>query len=339
MNNPTGNNMIISLAPMEGITTYIFRNALDKYYGGVDRYYTPFLTASHLKGREKRDVLPANNTVPEIVPQILTNDPELFLKISDQLQELGYTMVNLNLGCPSGTVVSKGRGAGFLSDPKKLDAFFDNIFSNTKLEISVKTRIGVEFLSEWDDILEVFRKYPIKELIIHPRLRQEFYDGTIHLDAFDKAFKVIPITTKLIYNGDIIDYESYSKIADHLANLKADWKNDTDDPRPTTDFEIMIGRGLIANPALAQDIKNKSQGNDIAPFDKSLFNSFLSELISEYSKEMSNDKQVVMKMKELWVYLARGLGIDKSQLKEILKVKNLSEYRNIQQMILSSIHN
>ena len=101
----------------------------------------------------------------------------------------------------------------------------------------------------------------------------------------------------------------------------------------------MIGRGLIANPALAQDIKNKSQGNDIAPFDKSRFNSFLSELISEYSKEMSNDKQVVMKMKELWVYLARGLGIDKSQLKEILKVKNLSEYNNIQQMILTSIHN
>ena len=139
--------MKIYLAPMEGITTYIFRNAFEKYYGGVDKYFTPFLTASHLKGREKRDVDPDNNSVPSLVPQILTNDSELFIKIAEQLAELGYREVNLNLGCPSGTVTGKGRGAGFLDRTAELDRFLYDIYNKLpEMDISIKTRIGMEFL-------------------------------------------------------------------------------------------------------------------------------------------------------------------------------------------------
>ena len=300
---------MIYLAPMEGITTYVFRNALAKYYGGIDRYYTPFLTASHLKGRELRDVCPENNQGLDVVPQILTNDPELFVIISEQLEAIGYKEVNLNLGCPSGTVVSKGRGAGMLDDTASLDRFLDSIFSKCSLKISVKTRIGVEFLSEWDDILKVYKKYPIHELIIHPRLRNEFYKGEVHKDAFDAAvneLKDIP----LCYNGDITDIDSYNEVG--------------------YDVPVMIGRGLVMNPNLANDIKSGEK----ADFDRATFRKFHDELVENYMTEMSHEKQVVMKMKELWTYFSMGLQLDKKQLKEIHKVSRISEYKSVIQMMI-----
>ena len=300
---------MIYLAPMEGITTYVFRNALAKYYGGIDRYYTPFLTASHLKGRELRDVCPENNQGIDVVPQILTNDPELFILISDQLAVIGYNEVNLNLGCPSGTVVSKRRGAGMLYDTVELDRFLDHVYSKCTLKISIKTRIGMEFLSEWDDILEVYKKYPIEELIIHPRLRNEFYKGEVHKDAFDKAFDMLA-DTKLCYNGDITDIESFKAVKHSVP--------------------VMIGRGLVMNPNLANDIKNGVK----ADYDRATFRKFLDELLENYMTEMSHEKQVVMKMKELWTYFSMGLNLDKKQLKEIHKVSRISEYKSVIQMLI-----
>lgn len=334
----------INLAPLEGITTYIFRNAIAKYYGGIDRFYTPFLTASHLKGRELRDVKPENNKGLDVVPQILTNDAELFLVITRQLAELGYREVNLNLGCPSGTVVAKGRGAGFLENPAKLDRFLDEIFSSEMfcysdasktesdlssisskhMKLSVKTRIGMEFLSEWDDILQVYIKYPIEELIIHPRLREDFYNGEVRLDSFRKAqdLKSSGHISTLCYNGDIVDITSYNIIKNELAL--------------TDDINIMIGRGLLANPNLANELRAYINDLDIEnQFDKRKFKEFISEITENYIDEMSNEKQVVMKMKELWTYFGKGLGLDNKQMKEIYKTSRLAEYRNAVQMVLS----
>ena len=144
--------MFISLAPMEGITTYVYRNAINRHFGEIDYFYTPFLTASHIKGRELRDVDPKNNTVPRLIPQVLVNDADLFITITRQLEALGYDEVNLNLGCPSGTVTAKGRGAGFLDKISELDRFLDQIFDESPIDISIKTRIGAEFISEWEDI-------------------------------------------------------------------------------------------------------------------------------------------------------------------------------------------
>lgn len=340
--------MYISLAPMEGITTYIFRNAIAKYYGGIDRYYTPFLTASHLKGRELRDVHPDNNNVPELVPQILTNDSELFILIAKQLAALGYTEVNLNLGCPSGTVVSKGRGAGFLDFPDKLDAFLCDIFSGLETEqsnmnISIKTRIGMEFLSEWEDILKVYIKYPIKDLIIHPRLRNEFYNGEVHLDSYKYAQDIFEkknnspenapdkIKTRLCYNGDITDIKSFTVISNKLKLSK--------------DSDIMIGRGLIADPDLGNKLRGDKDTDEShvrnveaeSNIDIKKFSLFIAEITENYIEEMSNEKQVVMKMKELWTYFAKGLNLDNKLLKEIYKQSRLADYRNVIQMVLQSV--
>ena len=334
------------LAPMEGITTYIFRNAFEKYYGGVDKYFTPFLTASHLKGRELRDVHPDNNHVTKLVPQILVNDSQLFLSIARQLAELGYREINLNLGCPSGTVTSKGRGAGFLDRPEELKKFLYEIYNGIDrvaaetsaghIDISIKTRLGMEFISEWDDILDIYRKYPISELIIHPRLRNEFYSGEIHMDSFIDSYDRIPKTTRICYNGDITDIASYEERMLFLRALSNDAGYET---------EVMIGRGALMNPeimrglkeyeALTDEEKDEKTGFD-AP-DKDTFKAFINELLDAYLVEMSQEKQAVMKMKELWTYFAMGFGLDKSRLKEIHKANRPAEYRSAVQMILTQI--
>lgn len=346
------------LAPLEGITTYVYRNALEKHYGGVDKYFTPFLTASHLKGREKRDVHPDNNKGMKVVPQILTNDAELFVTISKQLAELGYREVNLNLGCPSGTVVSKGRGAGFLDRTKELDSFLYYIYDKLSgdgetaaMEISVKTRIGVEFESEWDDILDIYKKYPISELIIHPRLRNDFYDGEVRLEAYKKAkvlfetlSKEASFGTKLCYNGDIVDTESFERISSYIENSVDGEKAGGENTTP-----YMIGRGVIANPELptllrrySENESNESCGvkgdtegcTDDYSIDRKRLRAFLADIVEGYKAEMSNEKQVVMKMKELWTYLAKGLALDVKDIKAIHKTSRLEEYKSVEQMIL-----
>lgn len=335
--------MSLYLAPMEGITTYVYRNALEKHYGGIDKYFTPFLTASHLKGRELREVHPDNNEGLKVVPQILTNDPELFITITEQLVELGYREVNLNLGCPSGTVVSKGRGAGFLDRTEELDGFlyeiYDKLVGKTKvsskknehsgLKISVKTRIGMEFESEWEDILEIYKKYPISELIIHPRLRSDFYSGRVRMAAYNHAREVLGDSFPICYNGDITSVRSYIDKLEEIGFEPAVEQGSGCDA-------VMIGRGVIMNPELPGNIKNysgESTGLDNR-IDRMRLKAFLKDITEGYLVEMAGEKQVVMKMKELWTYLSMGLDIDKKQLKAIHKATHLSEYKSAVQMIL-----
>lgn len=311
---------MISLAPMEGITTYVYRNALNRHFGGVDKYYTPFLTASNIKGREKRDVDPANNDVNILIPQVLVNDAELFLTIAKQLQALGYNEVNLNLGCPSGTVTAKGRGAGFLDKTDELDRFLEQIFDKSPIDISIKTRIGMEFISEWEDIAEIYVKYPAKEIIIHPRVGKELYKGHAHTDIYaDMVKRLAPKMPNTIftYNGDITSPEVLDNIRKTISSTEMTDKN-------IRLSNIMIGRGVIANPALCYEIRN---GQKIDSF-KKRFLAFHEELIENYLIEMNYEDQVVKKMKELWVYLAKGLDLPSKVIKELLKATSLSSYKN-----------
>ena len=371
--------MELYLAPLEGITTYVYRTILDKHYGGIDKYYTPFLTASHLKGRELRDVNPENNVGLNLVPQILTNDSDLFLTITRQLVDLGYDEVNLNLGCPSGTVVSKGRGAGFLDRPDELERFLYDIYNRISgykrpgdrtdgIKISIKTRIGMEFESEWDDILEIYRKFPISELIIHPRLRSDFYAGEVRLDAYRRATEVLGKKIKLCYNGDITDCDTYYKKMIGIGNETL-----TSNEKCAA---VMLGRGVIMNPELPGNLKHNLTsdpthentgtrkpapnldsdspsslvhipgpdpehplnlahipGPDPDP-DRNRLKAFLKELTEAYEEEMANEKQVVMKMKEHWTYLSQSLHLDKKKLKAIHKATRLTDYNTAVQLAL-----
>ena len=304
--------MQIYLAPMEGITTFIYRNAFAHHYGKIDKYFTPFISNKNLNYKEINEISPEHNKNLVVVPQILTNQSEVFLTIAKQLADYGYREVNLNLGCPSGTVIAKKRGAGFLALPDALDAFLEEIFKKCSLEISIKTRIGMESVDEWAKLLTVYSKYPLKELIIHPRLQKEFYEGTPHVEAFRMAQEMLSIFP-LCYNGDIVSKTSYDAVTGKLLPIE----------------RIMLGRGVIANPTLPTTIKTQSPETLPSTVDLKRFRAFHDEILGEYRELMSGDQPVLFHMKELWSYMRKYLELTDKQLKQIRKSKRIDEYQSI----------
>lgn len=305
------------LAPMEGLTTYNFRRTWHKYYGGMDKYFTPFIANRHMSSRERNDILPEHNQGMNTVPQILTNRADEFLELSAALADYGYQTVNLNLGCPSGTVTSRNRGAGFLGVPDELERFFDEIFSRCPLRISVKTRIGITQLNEWPRLLSIYRRYPLEELIIHPRLQREGYSGTPHTEAFADAQNRLEIP--LCYNGDIVSAASLNRILDSL---------------PGTDT-VMIGRGILQNPGLLRHLQAAACPKDadgILPLPKeeapslATLQAFHDELLEGYQKIMSGDTNTLYKMKDLWTFLISGFEGSEKYLKRIKKSGRITEY-------------
>ncbi len=304
--------MIYDMAPMEGITTYIYRTTFAKYYGGITHYYTPFLASMNLSSRERNDVLPEHNTGITVIPQILSNKPDEFLAISKTLKDYGYDMVNLNLGCPSGTVVSKHRGSGFLAVPDELDLFLSEIFEKCPLKISIKTRLGIQDETEWETILKIYEKYPLAELIIHTRLQKDFYKLPARPHLFQAAHRLgIP----LCYNGDIDSADALCQVT----------HTDTSIDR------VMLGRGLIADPELIEVF----QGN--APRDKERLRQFLATLCERYISEMGGgDRNTLYKMKELWVYMGAHFPDGERYVKKIKKASRLSEYESALNTLFST---
>lgn len=296
------------MAPLEGITTYIYRNIFREMFGGCfDKYFTPFIapTSSHnFKGRAKRDVLPENNEGTPLVPQILTNHSEDFLYTARCLQSYGYTEINLNLGCPSGTVVSKGRGAGFLAYPEELNSFLDEIFEKADVALSIKTRLGKEKPEEFLEIIKIYNKYPVYELTIHPRVRKDFYKNRPNWDMFERALEISK--NPVCYNGDINTYEDYQRFKERF---------------PTVE-RIMLGRGIVANPGLARQIqtgKALSEDENLA---------FMEKLCAAYNEIMPGEP-TLYKMKEIWSYMCRSHSDGTKLWKRIKKTRNLVEYENI----------
>lgn len=299
---------------MEGITGHVYRNLYRSCFGNIDKYFTPFIVGNRkagLKAKELRDVLPENNPDIRIVPQILTADAVEFVNTAKRLKQLGYDEVNLNLGCPSGTVVSKGRGSGFLAFPDKLDAFLAEIFEKTDMRISVKTRLGKEDTAEFDGLLSIFCKYPLAELVVHPRLQRELYGGSPHLDAFAKAEERCPFP--VCYNGDIFRVEDYRRIRKQFPGVS----------------RIMIGRGLLAYPFLVERIRadeSPQKAEDLSKRTKEFLAEFFERLYEGYRQELSGDKDVLFKMKELWNYQIWLFDDDGKHIKAIRKAKNKTEY-------------
>lgn len=293
------------LAPMEGITGHIYRNAYEKFFHNIDKYFTPFIipnTSTSLKTKELRDVLPENNNGINVVPQILTNDSEGFIVTTRKLKELGYDEVNLNLGCPSGTVVSKNRGSGFLAQREELDRFLEDIFSMDDVKISVKTRIGKDSPEEFYELIKIYNKYPIEELIIHPRTREDFYGNKPNLEVFKDA--LTSSTNPTCYNGDIFTVSDYKKITETFPNVD----------------KVMIGRGILANPGLINEIKGKGV------IDKEVLKAFHDEVFNKYREVLREDRNAIYRMKELWGYMIYIFSDNKKYAKKIKKAQNLIDY-------------
>lgn len=293
-------------APMEGITGYVYRNLYASYFDNIDKYFTPFIVGNKkasMKARELRDILPENNGNLYLVPQILSCDAEEFINTARRIEQLGYREINLNLGCPSGTVVSKGRGSGFLAYPDKLNKFLDEIYTAlSDMEISIKTRIGKDSVGEFEKILSIYNEYPLSELIIHPRIQKEGYSGKPHMDVFDYAYKYSK--APLCYNGDIFIKDDFDKIVSRYGDLKC----------------VMLGRGLLANPFMIQIING---GNGAT---KEFVREFNEKLFEEYRKIMSGDKDVLFKMKELWSFMNWIFEDEGRYVKAIRKSQSRDEF-------------
>jgi tRNA-dihydrouridine synthase len=292
-------------APLEGVTGHIYRNAHSAFFDNIDKYFAPFIVANRSESfttRELNDLLPEHNEGIVLVPQILTNNAEDFIHTSNKLERLGYSEINLNLGCPSGTVVSKNRGSGFLAKKEELDAFLEEIFYRSSAKISVKTRIGKEQPEEFYELIEIFNKYPMEELIIHPRVQKDYYKNKPDLKMFGEALGMS--RNKVCYNGDIFTVRDYQEFAAAFPGVE----------------NIMLGRGLITNPALASCIKNGTKP------DKELLKEFHDRIYEGYRKTLFGDRNVLFKMKEVWFYMICMFSDNARYAKKIRKAERLFDY-------------
>ena len=297
-------------APMEGLTDSIYRRIHHKYFSGVDAYYMPFISPTvHrcLTNREAREV-PFADTMPfRAVPQLMTKVAEDFLWAAQECQDRGYDEVNLNVGCPSGTVVAKKKGSGMLEDPENLDRFLDAIFASSSLPISVKTRLGLTDPQEFPRILEIYNQYPIKELTVHPRVRKQFYDGDVDMGMFRYALD--NSKNRLCFNGNLRNLSEVKAFEQEFPEIEA----------------VMIGRGLIGNPAMLE------------PGGESKLEAFHDELLETYIVEFGGARNAMFRMKENWRHMIWMFGDNEKLWKKLRKCTDVKEYRSLVQEIFHSL--
>ena len=299
-------------APLEGLTDSIYRRLHHKYFSGADRYYMPFISPTihrSLTHKEDRELPMADSEAFIAVPQILTKVPEDFLWAADQCAQRGYTEVNLNVGCPSGTVVSKGKGSGMLRSPADLDRFLDAIFSGCSVDVSVKTRLGLETPEEFPALLEVFNRYPIKELTVHPRVRKDFYKEPIREVWFRYAYE--NSRNPLCYNGNLCTKADMEGVARRYPKVES----------------VMLGRALIGDPGLLSPNGTTAE----------TLKQFHDELMEEYIRVFGTARNAMFRMKENWGFLHKRFDDTDRLWKKLRKTTDYEEYMAITSEIFHTL--
>lgn len=303
-------------APLDGITKVVFRRVWAAHFGGADRYFIPFFspTPQHIMtSKDLRELNIADNGGLPSVPQVMTCCAEDFLWACRVLADMGYSEVNLNLGCPSGTVTAKGKGAGFLAKPEELDRFFDTVFSSAAVPVSVKTRLGVSDPAEFSRLLEIYNRYPIACLTIHPRVRTEKYRGAVHLEEFSKALGAS--TNPVCYNGDLRTVEEIAAAAQRFPSLNA----------------VMIGRGAVADPALLRKIRGGQ------PASRNELQAFTQALYHAYQDFYGQSGHAAQRMREVWFYLIHLFENPERLNKKMRRFKTPAEYEAAEAAIFAEL--
>ncbi len=290
--------MNLYFAPLEGIGLRVFRRVHNEIFGHVDAYFAPFISPGdqeRVNRKGMRDISPEENK--EVLPkiQVLTGNAEAFLRFSEDVKALGYDEININMGCPVQMVTKKGRGSGLLKNPEELDNFLSEIFSASDVKISVKTRIGFSSGEEFPRLLEIFNKYPISELTVHPRFREQFYKGTPDMEAFSRAYN--NYKGKLCYNGDILEKRDFDALTEKYPDLTS----------------VMIGRGAVKNPAIFREIKGG------APLSAEELFLFTEKMAKEWFDVLKSETYTLYKLKELWSYMSLNFPEEKKITKAIKK--------------------
>ena len=306
------NTIRLSLGPFQGITDAPFRNVFKKHFGGIDRFYTPFFTGiqkDHAKNMQVEEIDPRCNDVETLTPQILSTDAEEILRFATQCKELGYKEINLNMGCPFPRVANKKRGSGLLPYPEKIDALFAGVFEKIDLKFSVKCRLGYFSPDEIVPVIEVFNRYPLSELIIHPRIGKQLYKGEADVQRFAELMPLIK--APLVYNGDIVSVESFERIRKKV--------------QPVNEF--MLGRGLLANPFLAEDViarEERPKQSNLTRTER--LHAYVIDLYEDRLRHAGGSPKVLGRMKELWSYLIYSFDEPQDIWRKIKKINALKDY-------------
>ena len=307
MESPT-----LSLGPFQGITDAPFRNVFKKHFGGIDKFYTPFFTGiqkDHAKNLQVEEIDPRFNDVNTLTPQILSTDAEEILRFASQCKELGYTEINLNMGCPFPRVANKKRGSGLLPYPEKIEAMLSAVFERIDLKFSIKCRLGYFNPDEIIPVLAIFNQYPLSELIIHPRIGKQLYKGEADVKRFAELIPMIK--APLVYNGDIVSVESLERISERV--------------KPVNEF--MLGRGLLANPFLAEEIKACMDCTSLrSAHNDERLHAYVVDLYEDRLRHAGGSPKVLGRMKELWSYLMNSFDEPQDIWRKIKKINALKEY-------------
>jgi tRNA-dihydrouridine synthase len=305
------------LAPLRGITDYLFRNTFETYFGKFDYLLTPFIPT--LKGTiantsHCRDITPAYNDTKRVIPQIIGNDSKDIAALANHMVDLGYHTVNLNLGCPHPQITRKKRGAGLLPYPDIINSLLESVFSNIKCSFSVKLRLGLESPNELEKIIPILNKFPLSEVIVHPRTGSQMYSGSVDLNFFSLYANLIkaPVT----YNGDLWSLWHFERYASQFTDVNR-W---------------MLGRGVVADPFILEEFKTRK----LVFRDVERLKCFHDELFEKNIERLCGPSHLLGKMKEFWGYLANSFDNSKKVLKKIQKKTSINEYCKLTKEIFST---
>jgi tRNA-dihydrouridine synthase len=300
---------VLLSSPLQGFTDFRFRNAQNKFFGGIDTFYAPYIRLNGklvIKSSYERDLLPENNATLECIPQVITNDADEFLFVAKYVQELGYKELNWNLGCPYPMVTKCGMGSGLISDSEKIRQILDKVHSESDIIVSMKMRLGYDTTEEILDVLPILDTFPIKNIAIHARIGKQLYKGGVHLDAFQNC--IDNTKHKLYYNGDITTVAKFKEMQERFPSIN----------------HFMIGRGLISDPFLPSMIKNNTTEH---PKNKLLlFEAFHDTLYEGYSQSLSGSTHILLKMHHLWEYFATTFSNPHKVEKNVRKAKSIKNY-------------
>ena len=314
----------LSLGPFQGITDAPFRNVFKRHFGGIDKFYTPFFTGihkeEHAKNLQSEEIDPKCNDVETLTPQILSTDAEEILRFAKQCKQLGYKEINLNMGCPFPRVANKKRGCGLLPYPDKVEELLERVFEEINIKFSVKCRLGYFNADEINAILPIFNRFPLSELIIHPRIGKQLYKGEADVERFAALIPII--NAPLVYNGDIVSVESFERI--HEAVSPVD--------------QFMLGRGILANPFLAEEIANDIvRDTSNAPLQQQnkteRLHAYIIDLYEDRLHHAGGSPKVLGRMKELWSYLMHSFDAPQDIWRKIKKINALKEYEEQVELI------
>lgn len=280
----------------------------------------PFLSASKkIKQDNKllRELDPDTNTGIPTIPQIMSSQPHDFTKLANKLYDIGYGTVNWNLGCPFSLVVKKGRGAGMLCHPAKVESFLEKAMPELKPKLSIKLRIGFKYTDEVLELIPIFNRFRIEALIIHPRTGEQMYEGEVDLDMFEQCIQLSK--HRVVYNGDIDSVRKYKMLSKRFEKIDR-W---------------MIGRGLLGNPFLAEEIKFNTE----KPYAEKIriMKAFHDNLFDEYLKILSGPSHITNKMKELWTFMGAFFENRQKIQKRIWKTHHRDNYIDVVNKIFDEL--